>query len=406
MVATIAYLDCFSGISGDMLLGAFLGAGLSLDTLKDGLAGLPLTGYQLGLEPFQDKGIQGMRFDVLVAQEEQPVRHLSDIVALLSASGLSPRVLNMALAVFGCLAEAEAAVHGTTVEAVHFHEVGAVDAIIDICGAAIAIEALAITQVYASPLPLTHGEVKTAHGVLPVPAPATMEILRRVRAPWRPSTAQGELVTPTGAAILATLARFETPAIAISQVGYGFGRKQFDWPNCLRLCLGEALGASSGNTSTEVPDTDWVTVIESNIDNMSGEELGGLMERMLAAGAYDVSYIPLQMKKNRPAVQVTIICALQEGDAMARLLLSESSTLGVRVQQVQRLKAQRSSERVETPFGPMLVKVKRLGRRVLSVAPEFEECRRVAEEQHLPLGEVYEIARQAIDMTIMSRENK
>ena len=406
MVATIAYLDCFSGISGDMLLGAFLGAGLPLDTLKDGLAGLHLTGYQLSLEPFQDKGIQGMRFDVSLSEEEQPTRHLSNIVALLSGSALSPRTRNMALAVFQCLAEAEAAVHGTTVEAVHFHEVGAVDSIIDICGAAIAIEALGITQLYASPLPLSHGEVKTAHGVLPVPAPATLEILRRVGAPWRPSTAQGELVTPTGAAILATLARFETPAIAISQVGYGFGRKQFDWPNCLRLCLGEAWGRSSGNASAETLDTDWVTVIESNIDNMSGEELGGLMERLMAAGAYDVSYIPLQMKKNRPAVQVTIISTLQAGDAIARLLLTESSTLGVRMQQVQRLKAQRSNEMIETPFGPMLAKVKRLGPRILSASPEYEECRRVAEEQHLPLNEVYEVARQAIEEAIIHKETK
>jgi uncharacterized protein (DUF111 family) len=146
---------------------------------------------------------------------------------------------------------------------------------------------------------------------------------------------------------------------------------------------------------------DWVTVIESNIDNMSGEELGGLMERLMVAGAYDVSYIPLQMKKNRPAVQITIICSLQAGDAMARLLLSESSTLGARVQQVQRLKAQRTGELVETPFGPMLTKVKRLGTRILSAAPEYEECKRVAEEQHLPLNEVYEVARQAIEMTIM-----
>jgi uncharacterized protein (TIGR00299 family) protein len=424
MVGTIAYLDCFSGISGDMLLGAFLGAGLSLETLKDGLARLPLTGYQLSLEPFQDKGIQGMRFDVLLSEEEPHVRHLSDIVALLSSSALSPRVRSMALSIFQRLAEAEAAVHGTTVDAVHFHEVGALDAIVDICGAAIAIEALGVTQLYASPLPLSHGQVRTAHGVLPVPAPATLEILRNVRAPWRSSTAEGELVTPTGAAILGTLARFETPALAISQVGYGFGRKQFDWPNCLRLCLGQALGpgavavgqASVGVgevrsgvgefASAEAPDTDWVTVIESNIDNMSGEQLGGLMERLLTAGAYDVSYIPLQMKKNRPAVQVTIICSLREGDAMARLLLSESGTLGVRVQQVQRLKAQRSSEMVETPFGPMLAKVKRMGREILSAAPEYEECRRIAEERHLPLGEVYEVARQAIQVSIIHRDNE
>src|SRR6266568_941683 len=307
MTQTVAYLDCHSGISGDMFLGALLDVGLSLDILKDALATLPATGYELALEPFSDKGIRGSRFDVLLSEQEQPTRRLSDIVALLNAAKLSLRAREMALAIFQCLAEAEATVHGTSVEEVHFHEVGAVDAIVDITGAAIAIEALGITQLYASPLPLTSGHVKTAHGLLPVPAPATLEILRRVAAPWIPCAAEGELVTPTGAAILATLARFETPAIAIDRVGYGFGRKSFPWPNCLRLCLGHTRSLP-GMDSAKGADTDWVTVIESNIDNMTGELLGGLMDRLLAAGALDVSYIPMQMKKNRPAVMITVIC--------------------------------------------------------------------------------------------------
>ncbi len=399
MTQTVAYLDCHSGISGDMLLGALLDVGLSLDILKDALATLPATGYELALEPFSDKGICGSRFDVLLSEQEQPTRRLADIVALLNAAKLPLRAREMALAIFQCLAEAEATVHGTSVEEVHFHEVGAVDAIVDITGAAIAIEALGITQLYASPLPLTSGHVKTAHGLLPVPAPATLEILRRVGAPWKPCPVEGELVTPTGAAILATLARFETPAIAIERVGYGFGRKQLPWPNCLRLCLGRAQG--SLDTDNGAADTDWVNVIETNIDNMSGELLGGLMERLLAAGALDVGYIPMQMKKNRPAILVTVICPLEKGDALAQILLRETTTLGVRIQQVQRLKAQRTQERIETPLGPVLVKVKRLGAHVLSAAPEYEDCQRLARERGIPLEEVYEVAQWAIESSII-----
>ena len=397
---TIAYLDCHSGISGDMFLGAMLDAGLSLDTLRVALAGLPITGYQLTLEPFHDRGMRGSRFKVLVEELAQPARHLADIVALLDASTLSPRVRQTARSIFQCLAEAEATVHGSSIAEVHFHEVGAIDALVDIVGAAIAVETLGISQLYASPLPLTSGHVQAAHGLLPVPAPATLEILRRVAAPWRPCPIEGELVTPTGAAILATLARFETPAIAIERVGYGFGQRKLPWPNCLRLCLGQAAVGVD-----EEPDVDWVTVIESNIDNMSGELLGGLMERLLAAGALDVSYSPLQMKKNRPATLVTIICPPEQAEALALFLLRESSTLGVRIQQVQRLKAQRTQEPVETPLGTMLVKVKRLGTRIISATPEYEECRRIALQRNMPLEEVYEVAQHAIESTIiLSRE--
>lgn len=400
MTQAIAYLDCHSGISGDMFLGALLDVGLSLDTLKSTLAALPMAGYQLTLDPFQDKGIRGARFDVVLAEQEQPTRHFSDIAALLHAASLPVRVRDTALAIFRCLAEAEAAVHGTSVEEVHFHEVGAIDAIIDITGAALGVEELGITQLYASPLPLTSGHVKTAHGLLPVPAPATLEILRRVQAPWKACSIEGELVTPTGAAILATLARFETPSMRIERVGYGFGRKQLPWPNCLRLCYGHAFAMQHESAEADV---DWVTVIESHIDNMSGELLGGLMQRLLTSGALDVSYTPIQMKKNRPATLITIICPPEESDRLAVLLLRETSTLGVRIQQMQRLKAQRSQQRITTSLGSITVKIKRLGARIISAAPEYEDCFRIANERNMPLVEVYEVASRAAQSLLVDK---
>jgi uncharacterized protein (TIGR00299 family) protein len=385
-----------------MFLGALLDldAGISLDGLRKALAALPLEGYELQLEPYQDKGILGSRFEVVLAKQDaqsQPLRRLSDIKALLHASTLSSTVREMALSVFQCLANAEATVHGTGIEEVHFHEVGAIDAIVDITGAAIALEALGITQLYASSLPLSSGHVQTSHGALPVPAPATLEILRHAPVQWKPSTVEGEMVTPTGAAILATMASFQTPALFIERVGYGFGRKHFPWPNCLRVCMGRPAGA---NRQGELVDTDWVTVIESNIDNMSGELLGGLMDKLFAAGALDVNYTPIQMKKNRPAVMLTIICQLEDGNALSELLLRESSTLGVRIAQVQRIKAQRDFEPIQTPLGSVTMKVKRLGNRVISAMPEYEDCQRIALERDIPLEDVYDIVQQVMKTTL------
>lgn len=402
MQELIAYLDCHSGISGDMFLGALLdlNAGFTLDFLKNALTSLPVAGYELKLEPFQDKGIRGSRFDVVLSTQGAGVPHmrrLPDIEALLHASTLSPKVREIALSIFQCLAEAEAIIHGTGIEEVHFHEVGAIDAIIDITGVALALEALGITQLYASSLPLSNGHVQTAHGILPVPAPATLEILRQVPAPWKPSNVEGEMVTPTGAAILATQAIFETPSIFIEHVGYGFGRKQFPWPNCLRVCLGRA-GIS--HQHGESADSDWVAIIESNIDNMTGELLGALMDELFSAGALDVNYTPIQMKKNRPAVMLTIICRVEESNALSELLLRESSTLGVRISQVQRIKAQRAIERIETPFGQISIKVKRLGNRVISATPEFEDCQRIVLEKGIPFEEVYDVARRVMKTTL------
>ncbi|HEX8730466.1 MAG TPA: nickel pincer cofactor biosynthesis protein LarC, partial [Ktedonobacterales bacterium] len=292
--ARLAYLDCFSGVSGDMLLGALIHAGAPLDMLRAGLARLPLTGYTLEAEEISDHGIHGVRATVRLAGEEHAHRRLAEITALIEAAGLPARARERALAIFRRLAAAEGAVHGVAPEEITFHEVGAVDSIVDIVGAALGLEALDIGDLYCSELPLTSGRVKSSHGLLPVPGPATLELLKGTGAVWRPLDAQGELVTPTGAAVAATLARFERPAIRATATGYGFGTRALPWANCLRLVVGEAPAAThvarapegAGERAGLIRDT--VVVIESNIDNMTGEALGWLLERLPAEGALDV----------------------------------------------------------------------------------------------------------------------
>ena len=251
MSQKIVYLDCHSGISGNMFLGAMLDAGLPFDILRDALRALPVEGYTLNYQAILDHGITGTHFDVELTDKQQPPRGFSEIVDLLQSSSLSSEVRKNAVAIFRVLAEAEAKIHSVTPDEVHFHEVGAVDAIIDITGAAIAVEALGISQLYASPLPLTHGHVQMAHGLMPLPAPATLEILSKAQAPWVPCPLETELVTPTGAAILGSLARFETPAIIMDAVGYGFGTKRLPWPNCVRAFLGRAYASDSYQSQSQ-----------------------------------------------------------------------------------------------------------------------------------------------------------
>ena len=398
MTQKIAYLDCHSGVSGSLLLAALLDAGFSLDILRKALVVSPLRGYQLQYDTVHEKGIRGSRISVVLEEQKLPTHSLYDSIAILHTLAVAAHVHDIAVKIFQRLVEAEAAIQGIAVEAIQFEAVDVIKMIIAIVGIALGIEELGITQLYASALPLTNGHVQTRHGLLPVPTPVTLKLLSQVSAPWKPCAIEGELVTPVGAAILAVLARFETPPIAIERIGYGFGWHHLPWPNCLRLCLGKAV--SEVNVPHEEVDTDWVAVIDSHIDNMSGELLGGLMERLFVAGALDVCYTPIQMKKNRPATLVTIISPLQDGERLALALLRETSTLGVRIQQVQRRKAQRAQEQITTALGPMLVKVKRLGSRIISATPEYEECQRIARERDMPLADVYEVARQAIQINL------
>jgi uncharacterized protein (TIGR00299 family) protein len=387
-MSRVVYLDCFAGASGDMLLASLLHAGVPLDGLRAVLQALPLDGYAIETTEVVRQGIAGLRFEVRVDAERQPHRHLADIEALIQGAGdaLHVRARVRALAVFRRLARAEAKVHGTTPDEVHFHEVGAVDSIVDIVGFAVALELAGVEEVYASPLPLGRGFVRAAHGVLPLPAPATLEILAESGAPTVAVDVEGETVTPTGAAILSEVARFKRPDLRLIRVGYGFGKHEgFPWPNAVRACLGE----------TRVGNHERVVLLECNLDNVTGEALGYAMERLFAAGALDVWFTPIQMKKNRPAVVLSVIAAPAEADRLAEVVLRETPTLGLRWMDVERRTAERRTETVRTPWGEVRVKVKVLDGEVVQRRPEYEDCARIAREHGIPLEDVVRAALSA-----------
>ncbi|HEY6872353.1 MAG TPA: nickel pincer cofactor biosynthesis protein LarC [Geobacteraceae bacterium] len=380
----ILYFDCFAGISGDMTVAALLELGVPLDMLEERLAALPLpaTSYRLAVEKVVRRGITATRFDVHAA-EHQHHRHYRGIAQMIGESPLPAGAKERAQRIFRRLAEAEARVHGVEIDQVHFHEVGAVDSIVDIVAAAICLDHLGVGEVYAAPLPFGSGFVETAHGRLPVPAPATAELLRGM--PVHFDCGPGERVTPTGAAILAALAAGfgKPPSMQVEAVGCGAGAGDFaDIPNILRLVLGERTGALQ---------RDAIYVIETHIDDMNPEILGFLMERLLAAGALDVAFAPLQMKKNRSGVKVTVLSPLAGLEGLARLVLTESTASGVRYYPAERMMLARRQEERETTLGRVRVKVFHDNGTPLRVAPEFEECRRIAEQRRMPLLEVYRV---------------
>ena len=382
----IAYFDCFSGASGDMLIGSLLDAGLSSDALIDELVALAVSEFHMEIESRQQHGLQGTKFSVEVNLNEQPHRHLSDIEKIVSDSTLPQADVERSLAIFRRLARAEAKVHGTTIDRVHFHEVGAVDSIVDVVGFVVGLRLLGIQQVYSSPLTLGSGFIQSAHGRLPVPVPATMEILAEAGVPTQPSEARTELVTPTGAAILSELAEFRRPAMRLQGVGYGFGSKKLPWLNAVRVWLGE-LDAEDSSSSQ-----DMVVELACNIDDMTGEELGFVMEQLFEAGALDVWFTPIQMKKNRPAVKLSALTRPDDQESVSRLLLSETSTLGVRRLIWGRDIAQREMVEIVTPWGSVRAKLKKLDGRVVAISPEYEDCAARAREAGVPLSRVYEAA--------------
>ncbi|MEW6263929.1 MAG: nickel pincer cofactor biosynthesis protein LarC [Thermodesulfobacteriota bacterium] len=379
-MTNLAYFDCPSGASGDMILAAFLDAGLPFDHLKAEVLKLELTGYELHTEKVLKQGLAARHFHVRIEPQHHH-RRLADIRQLIQAGGLDDRVKDMAVAVFEKLAGAEGRVHNLDPEQVHFHEVGAVDSIVDIVGAAVAWRYFRLDQAVVSELPLGSGFVETAHGRLPLPAPATLVLLEG--APTYGAGLKAEMVTPTGAAILTTLAgRFgPRPAMTITATGYGAGRRDLpDRPNALRLTLGRASAPTF---------LDHLVMAETNLDDLNPEILPYLLDRLLAAGALDAWFTPIQMKKGRPAVKLSVLARPGRMDELIQIILAESTTLGVRTFPVERQALAREIMTVTTPWGQAgAKKISRDG--WIEIVPEFEACRRIAESSGKPIREVYE----------------
>jgi uncharacterized protein (TIGR00299 family) protein len=383
----IAYFDCFSGISGNMSLGALLDCGVDPDSLRAELAKLAVKGYRLEIGEVRKAGLRGLHVEVPV-EGDQPHRHLKDIEEIIRSGPLAERVRERSLLAFQKLARAESKVHGEPVEKIHFHEVGAVDAIVDIVGSMICLEWLDVGAVYASPVHIGSGTVKSAHGVLPVPAPATAELLRGV--PVYGRDVEAELVTPTGAAILAAVAAGygHAPPLRAERSGYGAGTRDLPWANLLRVTVGREEKPSAA--------AERVLVVEANIDDMNPQWYDHVMDRLFEAGAVDVYLAPIQMKRNRPAVTLSAMADESRLDALLGVLFAETTTIGIRMHPVDRRKLDREDRTVETPFGPVKIKVARLAGRVMNASPEYRDCLRIAEEKGVPLKEIYQAAIAAV----------
>jgi len=381
----IAYFDCFSGISGDMALGALLDLGLSRKILCAELDKLGLDGFSIRVRREKRHSIAGLRVRVDVAEAPHDHRHYGDIVDLIDASGIDPAAKRTSKAIFSRLARAEAKVHRCRVKDVAFHEVGAVDSIVDIVGVAVALGLLGVGEVFASPLPLGRGFVEVRHGRIPVPAPATLELLKGV--PVSGGARNSELVTPTGAAILASTAKGfgEMPRMRIDRIGYGVGSRRSDEaPNMLRVVLGHPLARF---------EQDRVLLLESHLDDMNPEIFDHLMDRLFEEGALDVTLSPIQMKKNRPGTALVVVASPQDRERMLGVIFQETTTLGVRCSEVGRYKLHRKWETVETTYGAVRVKIsEELNGTVLNIMPEYEDCRRLAKEKGVPLKQIYQAA--------------
>lgn len=434
----IAYLECFSGISGDMFLGALVDAGVPPTLLEQTVAALSL-GARLEISRVVRSGISATKVDVWVngekdmpreefwnshthdvaqtpslAKVEKPEnaahashhherdhgrghhhhshgRHLSEICKIISAASISEKAKKTAISIFEALGAAEAKIHSVPIEKIHFHEVGAVDAIVDIVCAAVGAEALGVDAIICSPLNVGGGTVKCAHGEFPVPAPATLELLKE--APVFSSGVQVELVTPTGAAIVKTLtSQFsQFPHMKMEKTGYGAGSRDFSGhPNVLRLSVGEQVEDISAKTNSET-----ISVLEANLDDLNPQVFGYVMDRLLTEGALDVFAVPVQMKKSRPGTLLTVLCKPEHADSLTQILFAETTTLGVRRREEVRHTLARRWESVSTPWGEVRVKIGSMNGTVTNYAPEYEDCRKIAAEHHVPLKQVMQEAARA-----------
>jgi uncharacterized protein (TIGR00299 family) protein len=382
------YFDCFAGASGDMILGALVAAGVDPHTLREQLSLLRVDGFNINFETVDRSGLSATYARVETAHEHRH-RHLSDVKQIIEQSGVADAAKTLAIRIFTRLAEAEARVHNEPVDHVHFHEVGALDAIVDIVGAAICFDLLKIDRFFCSPLHVGSGMIQMAHGRFPVPPPAVAELLKGV--PFYSSDIQGELLTPTGAAIITTVCKEfgPIPRMTTDVTGYGAGTRQYkDFPNVLRVLLGQT--EADGATDERL----WM--IETNIDDMSPQLLGHVMDRAFELGALDCYFTPVQMKKNRPGVLLSILCDGDQKEPLMKLLFTETTTLGVRSYEVARRALRRSMMRIETQYGPIDVKVAHLNGRVVNEMPEFEQVRAAAIAAEVPVKVVEDAVRTAL----------
>jgi uncharacterized protein (TIGR00299 family) protein len=387
----LAYFDCFSGISGDMTLGALLDAGCAVEHLRAELRGLQVPGWELTAEKVWKNGMAATYVQVKT-QDQQKHRSLNTILEILQKSQLAPQVRDRAAAIFTNLGEAEARVHDVPLEKIHFHEVGAVDAIVDIVGACVGFHVLGIEKFACSALNVGGGTAKMAHGVLPVPAPATANLLQGK--PTYSNGVQKELVTPTGAAIVATLCDSfgPQPAMSVMAIGYGAGTADLEGqPNVVRIMIGEAAEKTVAGFDEEI------AIIEANLDDMNPQIYGYFLEKALAGGALDVYTTPVQMKKNRPGTLLTVLCKPQETNTLMSLIFAETTTFGARTYRAQRRTLPRDFVNVATAFGDVRVKISRVNERILHVTPEYDDCRKLAVEKNVPLQRVISEALRAYE---------
>ena len=385
----IAYFDCFSGISGDMILGALADLGNDFSFIKKELKKLDLKGYSLSHKKVKRGVIETTRVDVKVTEKSSSKRNLKSIISIIKNSGLAEKIKNDSIKIFRRLAEAEATVHGTTIYKVHFHEVGAIDSIVDIVGSVIGIHHLNISKIVSSSINVGSGFVKCDHGTLPVPAPAVVEMLRGV--PCFSSGIRQELTTPTGAAVIVTLANEfgSLPELKTDRVGYGAGGKNLkEMPNALRIILGELSIANELKKE--------IFVLETNIDDMNPEFYDVVMEKLFQAGAVDVFLTPIIMKKNRPATKLSVLTQQQNVEMLANEVLKNTTSFGIRFYPVERVMLEREFQEIETVLGKVKVKIGKRDGEVCHISPEYEHCKKISREQGIPIKKVYEEIQSAI----------
>jgi hypothetical protein len=384
----ILYYDCFAGISGDMHLAAMLDCGVDADHLLGELDKLGLDGYRIDIRKDMRKGISGTKVDIIV-EESHHHRGLSDIEKIINTSGISENVKSLSLKIFRNLAAAEAKVHDTDIEKIHFHEVGTVDAILDIVGAAVCIDYLKPDAIYSSPVELGGGFAECMHGKLPVPAPATVELLTGI--PTTSGRVDYEATTPTGAAILSTCVDefVTTTSFTVKKTGYGIGTKDENIPNILRIHLAKSVNHEDQSHTT-------ASIVECNIDDMNPEYYDHIFEMLFAAGAADVYITPIIMKKSRPAVTLSVLCGDQIEKTIEDILLNETSSIGLRKYPVQKTMLERQSKTVSTPYGDVRVKSAVCKNGKIKSKAEYDDCKKIAQKHNLPLSEVYAIVEKQI----------